>query len=287
MKKVGILAAFVLGVLTAGSAVAEAAQATILLKSGTRVSGDLIDMGASGFTVRVNGQEQQISTNDVAVIDFGGDASNLPGNELSRASGAPFVVMKSGEVVDGRLYDIGGAGPLRISVDTSSGRRDYSSNDVARIYFGGGVPGQSASSSTATSTSQSGMPGQAGGQTVTVPGNRQWTQTGIWVNSGDQLTFSTSGQVQLSAGGSDDASPAGSLTGRYAQRAPLPSVLAGALIGRIGNGQPFGIGTQTTPVPMPASGILFLGINDDVVTDNTGQFQVTIQGGRTAPARRR
>jgi hypothetical protein len=27
---------------------------------------------------------------------------------------------------------------------------------------------------------------------------------------------------------------------------------------------------------MPASGRLFLGINDDVVTDNTGNFSVTI-----------
>jgi len=278
MNRVGILAcALMLGLVTADSAVAQA-RATLLLKSGSRVSGDLVDMGAAGLTVSVNGQQQQISTNDVAVIDFGGDASNLPGSEVSRASGAAFLVLRSGEVVDGRLYDVGGASPLRISVDTSSGRRDYTSNDISRIYFGGGVPGQSAP---AGGTSQ---PGASGGQTITVAGNQQWTQTGIWVNRGDMVTFNASGQVQLSADTSDTATPSGS--NRYASRAPLPSVLAGALIGRIGNGRPFGIGTQTTPVPMPASGVLFLGVNDDVVNDNTGQFSVTVRGGRTAPARR-
>jgi hypothetical protein len=31
---------------------------------------------------------------------------------------------------------------------------------------------------------------------------------------------------------------------------------------------------------MPASGKLFLGINDDVVDDNSGEFQVVIAGRR-------
>jgi len=55
----------------------------------------------------------------------------------------------------------------------------------------------------------------------------------------------------------------------------LPAALAGALIGRIDNGQPFGIGDQTS-VRMPASGILYLGVNDDNVSDNSGQFQVVV-----------
>ena len=39
--------------------------------------------------------------------------------------------------------------------------------------------------------------------------------------------------------------------------------------------QPFGIGDQTSIV-VPASGLLYLGINDDNVSDNSGQFQVVI-----------
>ena len=43
---------------------------------------------------------------------------------------------------------------------------------------------------------------------------------------------------------------------------PLPTVNAGALIGRVGNSQPFGIGDQAS-VPMPFDGVLYLAVNDD------------------------
>ncbi len=56
----------------------------------------------------------------------------------------------------------------------------------------------------------------------------------------------------------------------------MPQTLAGALIGRIGAVQMFGIGNQTGPLEMPADGRLFLGINDDNVADNQGEFQVQI-----------
>ena len=55
----------------------------------------------------------------------------------------------------------------------------------------------------------------------------------------------------------------------------MPGVLAGALIGRIGNNTPFGIGTQGT-FPAPAAGQLFLGINDSNFSDNEGEFRVQI-----------
>jgi hypothetical protein len=55
----------------------------------------------------------------------------------------------------------------------------------------------------------------------------------------------------------------------------MPNAPAGALIGRIDNGQPFMIGRNTS-VRMPAGGTLFLGINDDTVSDNSGNFRVII-----------
>ena len=45
------------------------------------------------------------------------------------------------------------------------------------------------------------------------------------------------------------------LAGRTTPNAPIPGALAGALIGRIDNGRPFGIGNQTSIVA-PASGLL-------------------------------
>jgi hypothetical protein len=56
---------------------------------------------------------------------------------------------------------------------------------------------------------------------------------------------------------------------------PIPTAPAGALVGRVDNGEPFLIGRNTS-VRMPASGTLHLGINDDNVTDNNGNFRVII-----------
>jgi hypothetical protein len=113
-------------------------------------------------------------------------------------------------------------------------------------------------------------------RTITVPSTQQWTPTIIRVNQGDRIRIETTGQIQLSPKDAKDvARSAGSLLQRRAAGAPLPNAFAGALIGRIDSGQPFGIGDQTSIVA-PAGGLLYLGVNDDVLTDNSGQFQVTI-----------
>jgi hypothetical protein len=49
----------------------------------------------------------------------------------------------------------------------------------------------------------------------------------------------------------------------------------GALIARVGNGTPFVVGANTDPITMPAAGVLFLGVNDDHLANNTGTYIVT------------
>jgi len=121
-----------------------------------------------------------------------------------------------------------------------------------------------------------GRNGQASqGGTFTVPANLPWTPTGIRVNQGDVLHFTSSGEIHFTGNAADRAGVAGSPDHKFIGGAPLPTALAGALIGRIDNGLPFGIGDQTT-ITAPASGLLYLGTNDDKVSDNSGQFQVTI-----------
>jgi hypothetical protein len=121
--------------------------------------------------------------------------------------------------------------------------------------------------------------GGAANGTFTVAANRQWTPTGIRVNQGDVLRFSSSGEIHFTGNPADRAGVAGSPDHKFVGGAPLPGALAGALIGRIDNGLPFGIGDQTT-ITVPASGLLYLGTNDDNVADNSGQFQVVISSGR-------
>jgi hypothetical protein len=125
------------------------------------------------------------------------------------------------------------------------------------------------------------------GQRINVPANQRWVDTGIVVEQGDHVAFNASGEIHLSSNPDDTARPPGSALQRYARRAPMPRVLAGALIGRIGSSAPFGIGDQTAPIPMPAAGRLSLGINDDDVRDNTGFFTVMIDVTTDGRGRRR
>jgi hypothetical protein len=259
----------VLAVLAAGAlAVGVAAQegATIVMRSGEKVSGQLVDMGGAGFTVRVSGQDRQIGKNDVAVIDFGGsgDISDADWNKVN----GPGVLLRNGQGVSGQLSDIGGTSPLRISLSTSSGDRNFTSSEVSKIVLA------RPSSGVATSGT-SNAPGVPEGQGVAVSGSQAWTPTGVTVRQGDRLTFSATGEVRLSADSADVASASGARSQRKSATAPLPSVFAGALIARVANSAPFPIGEQQT-VTMPANGQLFLGINDDDVNDNQGGFRVVI-----------
>ena len=94
-------------------------SATVVLRSGERISGELVDMGGSGFELRVGGASRRVPTGDVAVIDFSG-GSSFPDAEVNQIpAGQHLVVLSSGQVVAGNLFDIGGTQPLRISVNTA------------------------------------------------------------------------------------------------------------------------------------------------------------------------
>lgn len=241
--------------------------ATLALRNGERPSGELIDMNASGFTLRVNGQDRQFPASEVASVEF--VVGPLPADAQAKVnSGQPVVLLRSGQVIDGRLSDIGGARPLRLTVDTPSGQREFTSNDVAQLHLGPlsrAVAGQAATATT----------GAIPAGTVAVVANRAWTDTGITVSRGARVQFAASGDIMLSSAASSgpNGSPAATVPGiRY----PLPSAPAGALIGRIGTGTPFLIGTSTQPIQMPNSGRLMLGVNDDHLEDNSGDYSVAV-----------
>ena len=77
---------------------------------------------------------------------------------------------------------------------------------------------------------------QNAGGTFTVAANRQWTPTGIRVNQGDVLRFASTGEIRFTGNAEDRAGVAGSPAHKFVSGAPLPTALAGALIGRIDNG---------------------------------------------------
>jgi hypothetical protein len=246
--------------------------ATLALRNGERPAGELIDLNAAGFTMRINGQERQFPESEVASVEF--DATPPPSAAIEKVrNGQGVVLLKSGSVIDGRLTDIGGTQPLRLTVDTPSGQRDFKSNEVAQVLIHPLNSSTQASSTAAVAAAQA----AAGLLTVNVnvPGNQPWTATNVTVKRGQQIRLNASGSVNISAAA--NAGPNGNPAATVASsRYPLSNAPVGALIAKIGNGRPFMVGAPADPISMTANGQLFLGVNDDNFGDNTGNYSVTI-----------
>jgi hypothetical protein len=114
-----------------------------------------------------------------------------------------------------------------------------------------------------------------GSRTIRVNSLQRWSDAGFDVRAGDTITFQASGTIRMSDNPEDVAAPAGSRVGRRAPDAPILNQLAGALIARIGDYGPVFVGGRATLVA-PASGRLFLGVNDDHLPDNSGEFVVAV-----------
>ena len=278
-----IAATFVTLCLAAGS-VASAAQVTFVLTSGERHTGQLFYDTGTNVGVIVNGQKRMFPVHDIAVIQYApGDPSR---NELEQLPSSPnppelerhTLVLRDGRVLKGKVYhwetDI-------VTFDTTAGRGKYHANDVARLYLNG--PGakqvfnQILNAPQPAATDGRGRGRGRGGPpeaTVRVEANRPWTDTGLVVRAGEPISFSTQGTVTF--GANMTAGPDGNKDHAPNRNFPVPSMSVGGLIGRVGNGRPFPIGSARSPIEMPNEGRLFLGVNDDQLQDNSDGFDVAI-----------
>ncbi len=113
-------------------------------------------------------------------------------------------------------------------------------------------------------------------RTVVVSADVPFVDTGINVRAGQAVYFVALGQVRWGPNRKDG--PEGERGSPSNPNRPIPNRPAAALIGRIGgelNGA-FFLGNERGPIRMRESGRLFLGINDDVLEDNSGNFRVTV-----------
>jgi hypothetical protein len=270
MKRAGLSLALVGALALPALAQVPGAPATLVLRSGERIAADVIDIAAPGLLIRQNGQERNIPPSEIAQIDFAGDGRSAAG-----VGGQPRILLRNGQTIEGRLSDIGGNQPKILYVDTPSGQRQFNSDEVALVVLN--PTGAAATTAGGAANRVSGTAGSLGRRqttTFTVPGNQQWVETDVTVRQGENVDFRITGDIEyapnvrVSAAGAPRRTPGG-------PDVPIPNAPAGALIGRIDNGQPFVIGRNTS-VRMPANGTLFLGINDDTVSDNSGSFRVII-----------
>src|SRR5262245_43562610 len=191
---------------------------------------------------------------------------------LSVAVTADTIVLRDGRRVQGQLIGV------RDGVIEFEGQRGFlggrerlriNREDVARIeldeergdQYGGG--------------SSTGRPSGLREREVNVGAASAWSDTGIMVRSGQSVYFRASGKVRWGPGRQDG--PEGEHNSPRQQGRPIPSRPAAGLIGRVGDSNDvFFIGDETGAIRMRESGRLFLGINDDMLGDNSGAFRVTV-----------
>ena len=200
---------------------------------------------------------------------------------------------------DGRLYltanrsnytDARGAFTAQIrreiNFNAQNRRNDTGEFDESDDLFGTGNNNPAPvrpriSSGNQTTTTTTGRTSAPIEKTIEVPGNSRGTDTGIDLRSGDTVTITATGNI-VAGRRAGSVTPDGgnvgfgSIAGAY----PVSGAGVGALIGyiRLTNGQitqPFLVGSQQT-ITAPVDGRLFLLINDDNYSDNSGSFQVRI-----------
>jgi len=295
MRRMLILVAL----LASGAILSAQERATFIKNDGERITGLLesrtVSRGffnrSSSFLMNVNNQQVQVPVSDVAVIDFtGGRPSTRELNTLPN-DGSQLLVMRNGSQSEGRLVTFGNDDTVRWT-DDWGGTENIPMRQISRIYL------NPSNARAAVDNSQYGYNNgnrnyqydqynqNYGGQVnglltppngLEVPADVAWTDTGINVRAGDMLSFSANGEVQF---GNDQSmrSSANGNGGMRSQSYPVPSMTVGALIGRVGRSAPFAIGGSRRAIQMPANGRLFLGVNDDALTDNSGAFNVVIRG---------
>ena len=187
---------------------------------------------------------------------------------------ADTLYLRNGQRIEGELV-----GVRNDTIEFEERRSGYNSgrtlrfdrDEVVRIEFdrrggyGGGNTGD-------RDTRPSGMRERQ----VIVSGDVGWNDAGIEVRSGQTVYFEATGQVRWGKDRRDG--PAGEKNSPVNNARPMPNRNAAALIGKVGADSTdlFFIGDETGPVRIRANGRLFLGVNDDFLQDNSGNFRVVI-----------
>lgn len=113
---------------------------------------------------------------------------------------------------------------------------------------------------------------------VLVSGDVPFVDTGIDVRSGQPIYFESAGNVWWKP--DERTGPAGENGSDRERdsRRPMPRRPTAALIAKVGqeSADLFFIGADPGPIRVRSTGRLFLGVNDDYVQDNHGNFRVVV-----------
>ena len=165
-----------------------------------------------------------------------------------------------------------------LQTNTVATRTSTGESDVTRSQDG-------AITRSATETTPGAMSGgglaSIGTTHLDVSGRKEWTSTGITVQEGQRVTITATGEVKFShddppEGPNGGGKPCYPNPAIHRWTFPAPNLSCHSLLGRIGHdGTPFEIGRSTT-FRATASGLLYLGVNDNFFGDNSGSWTVVV-----------
>jgi hypothetical protein len=203
-------------------------------------------------------------------VEHGGGSASPDGDQTLTNFGANIVNCVGHASLIGRVGALGDAffvGADNAFAATASDRLFLGINDTGVDNNAGGFAADVATDVRHTSVAS---------RSLSVPGTVAWTDTGLDVASGQQVTITASGTVIHSVSTNDGCDPTGEpgTSGHGANIIGCPN--HASLIGKIGDaGAPFYIG-RTYSVPATASGRLFLGINDSDLGNNGGSYSAAV-----------
>ena len=174
-----------------------------------------------------------------------------------------LIGMRNGQIEFEERRSFGGARTLRFDRDEVD-RIDFENRRFGNNY---------GANNSSNSSSIEGRPSGMRERQVIVSADVQWNDSGVDVRAGQTIYFEAQGRVRWGRDRQDG--PAGERNSPANPNRPMGNRNAAALIGRIGNDM-FFIGDEAGPVRMRSGGRLFLGVNDDVLTDNSGNFRVVV-----------
>jgi len=192
---------------------------------------------------------------------------------------ADTIYLRDGSVIKGNLVGFENG---EFIVETSRGNQEtYPSRYVSRVVldrYDINIAGPRTGSRYQWETSE---------KTIQVQAKQAWTDTGIDLESGMQLQISSEGRIRI---GERSAGPDGIQGDRDNKaRYPMPGENLGAVIAKIrypsGKDSDFffiGAGKQKN-ITGGEAGRLFIGINDDYLPDNGGEYRISVSVARLAP----
>ncbi len=191
------------------------------------------------------------------VLTAGLQADTLYLRDGSRVQGE-LISVRNGTIEFEERRGFGSGRTLRLDRD-----------EVVRIEF------ETARRSGGNELTTGGRPAGMREKQTVVSADVAWNDTGIDVRAGQTIFFEAQGQVRWGRDRRDG--PAGERNSPANPGRPMGNRNAAALIGKIGTGNDlFFIGDETGPVRVRSAGRLYLGVNDDVLTDNSGNFRVVV-----------